>query len=77
MAASQNPLVRPSAIAGSWYPGRPEALRQAIEGYLSQVQPVLLPGQVLALVAPHAGYVYSGPTAAHAYAQVRAPCITV
>ena len=71
MAASQHPAVRPSAIAGTWYPGRPEALRQTIEGYLSQVQPAALPGQVLALVAPHAGYVYSGPTAAHAYAQVR------
>jgi MEMO1 family protein len=75
MAPSQNLAVRPSAIAGSWYPGRPEALRQAIEGYLSQVQPADPPGpvhgQVLALVAPHAGYAYSGPTAAHAYAQVR------
>ena len=63
--------VRPSAIAGTWYPGSAPALRRTIEGYLEQVQPVALPGRLLALVSPHAGYAYSGPTAAHAYAQAR------
>jgi AmmeMemoRadiSam system protein B len=63
--------VRPSAIAGTWYPGSPPALRHTIEGYLDQVEPAALPGRLLALVSPHAGYAYSGPTAAHAFAQVR------
>ncbi len=62
--------IRPSAIAGAWYPGSAPALRRAIEGYLAGVTPVTLPGRVLALVCPHAGHSYSGPTAAHAYAQV-------
>ncbi|MGQ9490299.1 MAG: AmmeMemoRadiSam system protein B [Anaerolineae bacterium] len=68
--------VRPSAIAGTWYPGSESALRRTVEGYLSAVVPQSLPGPVVALVAPHAGYAYSGPTAAHAYAQVRGASFT-
>jgi MEMO1 family protein len=64
--------IRPSAIAGAWYPGSAPVLRRTIEGYLDQVHPIALPGRLLALVSPHAGYAYSGPTAAHAYAQLRA-----
>ncbi len=63
--------VRASAVAGSWYPGSAEALRQTVTGYLEEAQPVELPGRPLALIAPHAGYHYSGPTAAQAYAMVR------
>ena len=37
----------------------------------AQVNPAQAPGKVVALVSPHAGYAYSGPTAAHAFAQVR------
>jgi MEMO1 family protein len=64
--------VRPSAIAGAWYPDSAPALRNTIEGYFDQVQAAALPDRLLALVSPHAGYAYSGPTAAHAYAQLRA-----
>jgi len=42
-----------------------------VEGYLAQVKPASISGKVIALVTPHAGYVYSGPAAAHAFAQVR------
>jgi AmmeMemoRadiSam system protein B len=72
MSGMSASTVRPSAIAGTWYPGSAPALRHTIEGYLNQVQPVALPGRLLALVCPHAGYAYSGSTAAHAYAQLRA-----
>lgn len=63
--------VRESAIAGTWYPGSAPELRHKVEGYLSQVSRAALPGRVLALISPHAGYAYSGLVAAHAYAQVR------
>jgi MEMO1 family protein len=72
MGGTSASSVRPSAIAGTWYPGSAPALRRTIEGYLAQVRPAALPGRLLALVSPHAGYAYSGPTAAHAYAQLRA-----
>lgn len=71
MHPSQDQAVRPSAIAGQWYPGSAPALRGAVERYLNEIGPVPLPGPVLALISPHAGYAYSGPTAAHAFAQVR------
>lgn len=64
--------IRPSAIAGAWYPGSAPVLRRTIEGFFDPVQPVALPGRLLALISPHAGYAYSGPTAANAYAQLRA-----
>lgn len=71
MSPSRTLPVRESAIAGAWYPGSAPALRRAVEGYLDQAPPAALPGPVIALVSPHAGYAYSGPTAAHAYRQVR------
>jgi AmmeMemoRadiSam system protein B/AmmeMemoRadiSam system protein A len=60
-------MVRESILAGSWYPASPEELRRKIEGFLSHVPPPDLPGQVFALISPHAGYDYSGQVAAHAY----------
>ncbi len=55
MAPSADLAVRPSAIAGTWYPGRADALRQTVENYLDRVHDAPLPGRVLALVVPHAG----------------------
>ena len=60
--------VRPPAVAGSFYPGVPGRLQSAIRGYLSEAH---VPGSEAvpkALIAPHAGYIYSGPVAASAYA---------
>ena len=59
--------VRKSAIAGSWYPGTPEDLARDVDRYLAQVPARDVPGELLGLVAPHAGYKYSGPVAAYAY----------
>lgn len=71
MTQSSASHVRPSAIAGRWYPGSAAALRRDIERYFEEAPQVRWPGRVLGLVAPHAGYAYSGPTAAKAFAQVR------
>lgn len=59
--------IRPSAIAGTWYPGNPQRLRSTIEGFLSESTTPKLPGEVVGLVVPHAGYRYSGAVAAHAF----------
>jgi len=59
--------VRPSPIAGTWYPGTADALGAAIDDFLSNVPSQELSGQLLGLVAPHAGYIYSGQVAAYAY----------
>jgi MEMO1 family protein len=71
VAAFGSATIRESIIAGTWYPGSAPALRQSVEGYLARVSPAQATGRVVALVSPHAGYAYSGPTAAHAFAQVR------
>jgi hypothetical protein len=61
--------VRPPAVAGRFYPGDPVELRQLITGLLAEVPPVTGPAPK-ALIVPHAGYPYSGPIAASAYAQL-------
>lgn len=63
--------VRPSAIAGTWYPGEARVLAATIDDLLGQVSIPPTPDQLIALVSPHAGYAFSGQTAAHAYAQLR------
>lgn len=64
-------MIRPPVIAGRWYPGNPDALRHDIQGYFQEAPRAALSGPILGLVAPHAGYAYSGPTAARAFAQVQ------
>jgi hypothetical protein len=59
--------IRESVIAGSWYPGHPDILRKDIHRYLEKASPVSVPGELRALIVPHAGYMYSGGVAAHAY----------
>lgn len=59
--------IRESAISGSWYPDHPETLKKQIGNYLDRVQPVPLNGTLVGLIVPHAGYLYSGGVAAHAY----------
>jgi AmmeMemoRadiSam system protein B len=62
--------VRPSPIAGQWYSGNPQALARSVDGFLSAAQLPELSGQVVALIAPHAGHVYSGPVAGYAFRAV-------
>jgi len=59
--------VRRSIIAGSWYPGEPSVLTSDITGYFNNVPDVEFEGDIVGLVAPHAGYMYSGQVAAYAY----------
>lgn len=63
--------IRPSPIAGTWYSANPSQLRQTLDAYIKDAKLPDLPGEVLALVAPHAGYRYSGPVAGHAYKAVQ------
>jgi AmmeMemoRadiSam system protein B len=63
--------IRRSVIAGSWYPGTQQELARTVDGYLHNVDQPPVPGDLLGLVSPHAGYAYSGQTAAYAYHQLR------
>jgi AmmeMemoRadiSam system protein B len=61
--------VRAPAVAGRFYPGEPDALRRMVDELLAGV--VAEPDAAPAYVVPHAGYRYSGATAAHVYARLR------
>jgi AmmeMemoRadiSam system protein B len=68
-AGEEKPLkdVRSSILAGTWYPGTPDALSKTIQGYLSEASGPS-PDRILkAIIVPHAGYRYSGGVAAYAY----------
>lgn len=62
-------LIREPAVAGCFYPSDPGELRTAVQDLLDAA-PVVPGPPPCALIAPHAGYVYSGPVAASAYAQL-------
>ncbi len=64
--------VRKPAVAGQFYTADPQALRREIESYIADAEADDAPsGEVVALVSPHAGYMYSGGVAAHGYRLVR------
>ena len=72
--------IRPAAVAGSFYPGEAAALAAEVAAYLAEAAPG--PGRARApkaIIAPHAGYMYSGPIAASIFPvrfqfQLRHPC---
>jgi AmmeMemoRadiSam system protein B len=60
--------IRPAAVAGTWYPASAGALARDVDGYLAAVDDGALPrGRVDAVIAPHAGLMFSGPVGAYAY----------
>ena len=61
--------VRPPAVAGMFYPADPRQLKLDVQKYLADAQPQAF--QPKALIAPHAGYIYSGAIAASAYATLK------
>lgn len=65
--------IRPAAVAGAFYPGDSAALKHDVAAMLTAAQARLQPPGTpapKALIVPHAGYIYSGPIAASAYAQL-------
>jgi hypothetical protein len=65
---SQN--IRKSVIAGTWYPGNAAELKEQIETYFANSKKADISGEIIGLIAPHAGYAYSGFIAANSYKQV-------
>jgi len=60
--------MRRPAVAGAFYPDEPDALKRNIDAMLFEAEVGSHKKSPKALIAPHAGYIYSGPTAAAAYA---------
>ena len=71
VSAGDQPKVRQAAVAGSFYPSDPKVLSAMMDDMLAKVTTPPITDPILAVVAPHAGYQYSGPTAAYTYAQLK------
>jgi len=69
-AAGAAQTIRKPAVAGAFYPADPAVLAKTVDDFLSKAAPPPL-HDVVALVAPHAGYEYSGQVAAYSYALVK------
>jgi MEMO1 family protein len=63
--------LRPSPIAGTWYEGHAKTLARSIDEYLNNAKLPELDGEVVGVIAPHAGHRYSGPVAGYAFAALR------
>jgi hypothetical protein len=63
--------TRPSPIAGRWYEGNAKALAQSVDEFLDNAQLPELDGEVVGVIAPHAGHIYSGAVAGYAFATLR------
>lgn len=69
--------VRLPAVAGMFYPAGPKELRHMVLALLKDARGVDIPGKILGLVSPHAGYIYSGIVAAAGYRQIAQSTRTV
>jgi len=63
--------LRPSPIAGQWYPDNPKRLATNIDNYLAVADLPEIQGEIMAIIVPHAGHVYSGPVAGYAFAAIK------
>jgi predicted class III extradiol MEMO1 family dioxygenase len=63
--------IRQAGVAGSFYPADPKVLSAMIDEMLAHATPPPIKDPILAVVAPHAGYQYSGPVAAYTYAALK------
>ena len=70
-AGAQNQKVRPAGVAGGFYPADPKVLTAMIDDLLAHATPPPIHDPILAAVAPHAGYQYTGPVAADTFAELK------
>jgi AmmeMemoRadiSam system protein B len=71
IASADGADIRAPIFAGTWYPGDKDTLQKSIHGFLAKAKKDQLSGNLKAIVVPHAGHIYSGQTAAHAYRLVQ------
>ena len=68
--ATQTETVRSPAVAGSFYPDSPQVLSAQVENFVDDAEFTETAGKLIGLIAPHAGYAYSGHVAGYAYKQL-------
>lgn len=68
---NERQITRTALGAGRWFPGQREELAKMVGKFIDEAKPTKQPGRIVGLIAPHAGYVYSGPVAGYAYRAAR------
>ena len=63
--------IRPSPLAGRWYPANPDRLAESVDAFIHQAKIPPIPGEIIGLVSPHAGHIYSGPVAGYCFAALQ------
>ncbi|MFA5084904.1 MAG: AmmeMemoRadiSam system protein B, partial [Candidatus Omnitrophota bacterium] len=63
--------VKEADLAGNWYTASRAQLEDQLKSYLDAAKPEKIDGKILAIIVPHAGYLYSGSVAAYGYKAVR------
>jgi len=63
--------VRKPSHAGTFYPGGKSELTKTVDSLLKDAHPAGIKGRAVAMIVPHAGYIYSGPIASHAYRLIK------
>ncbi len=63
--------IKQADFAGSWYPASKDVLSSVLDSYLKEAKVSEIKGDVVGIIAPHAGLIYSGPVAAYAYKAVQ------
>jgi MEMO1 family protein len=62
--------TREPSVAGTFYPADKKSLQDSVDGFLSKAEKAPGTGRLLALISPHAGYIFSGHVAAYGYKQI-------
>ena len=62
--------TRSPAVSGMFYPSNVSTLKDEVDKFLQRAEKEVIEGKLIALIVPHAGYIYSGPVAAYAYKQL-------
>lgn len=59
--------VKRAEFAGSWYPGDERSLTRMLDGFFDEADCDAIEGEILGIIVPHAGYIYSAPVAAFGF----------
>lgn len=71
MSVKSQRMVRQAVGAGRWFPGSKAALQKMVDEFMDRAAVSNIPGRIVGAIAPHAGYVYSGPTAGYVFRALR------
>jgi AmmeMemoRadiSam system protein B len=71
MDKNSPPAVRRSYGAGRWFPGSKSQLEAMVSGFMREAKPPPVEGRIVAAIAPHAGYIYSGSVAGYTFRAIK------